>query len=232
MIIIPSKKFIFLRVPKTASTSISQFLGEKLYHIPDMKHTPVMYSNFYTDKCIELSDIMQPHINLQEMIYTNFIDKNLINSSRVFGVVRDPVERFVSCASALYFYNKDIPGAGKWLTNIREVQKKTFNLDIELLVNDTFEYFKNIDLLILRKQTYWLKFEEQLISDIFLYQEIDKLTSSVFNYLNINNTDFIPYQHRSNERPNKKFNLSKQLKTKIIEHYLDDYELYHRLISK
>ena len=214
MIIIPCKKFVFLRVPRTASTSLSHFIGQNVSHFEDMKHTPVYYADYYTDKSISLGDVNSVHDNLDQIVHKGLLTFDEAINFRVFAVMRDPVQRFIS-TSCLLNNNKE--------ADINQIVE----LQLEQLADPLKKKNGNF-----RPQTHWIKFNNKQISDIFCYENLNSIIKEMWSYLNIQESSELIYKHRVNERKDKISVLDSFLANKIKSMYNDDVEIHQKLLRQ
>lgn len=204
MIVIPNKKFIFLRVPRTASTSMSQFLLENIGRMDSIVHTPVYYSNFFGPNPIFKPELV--HATINELIQEGVVDLDRAKTSRIFASIREPVDRFIS-----YAYHINIDNTER---------------DINKLVDKTLKS------ILPKKQSEWLMFDNKHISDINCYTQLSEMAQNIFKYLNVKSGGNIYYSHRSEERENKSCIIDSQLRKQILEIYKEDQILYEEALKK
>jgi hypothetical protein len=99
MIVSKKRGFIFLRVSKTASTSLSSFI---LQTIPEDIDT-------HTGLGVPLESAERTrlhHISLQEAVDEKYLTEDEIAPMRVYAVARDPVDRFISFANTVRPHDK------------------------------------------------------------------------------------------------------------------------------
>lgn len=95
MIVSKRRGFIFLRVSKTASTSISSFIRQTIPNEIDI----------HTGWGVPLESAERTrlhHISLQEAVSEKYLTEDEIASMRVYAVARDPVDRFISFANTIH----------------------------------------------------------------------------------------------------------------------------------
>jgi hypothetical protein len=95
MIVSKKRGFIFLRVSKTASTSLSSFIRQTMPNEIDI----------HTGWGVPLESAERTrlhHISLQEAVDEKYLTEDEIASMRVYAVARDPVDRFISFANTMH----------------------------------------------------------------------------------------------------------------------------------
>jgi hypothetical protein len=196
MIIIPSKKFIFLRVPKTASTSLSHFFSDHLHRFSDARATSIF-----------LKDIYKGNLNIDVHSTLGNINIPNVEEYKVFGVVREPVDRLLS-----FFYH---------------ASHGTLHSEkgLELLVAGKLPY----DPL---KQAHWLTFNHKPISNIYSFTNLSQLINDAMEYLGISQYDSLSYNHRYSEFRNREIKISDELVEKLKIKYSEDFNLYNMVIQK
>lgn len=207
-----TKKYIFLSVCKTGSTSIQTTLIDNK-ESDEVAHT----SNALPEKTYESfnvpKDYTKGHPNLTEALNLGILTQEQIQEFQIFGVLRDPIDRFVSQA---YFSLKN-----------------SIDYDVNKVVNEWFRtrestYSKVDDDINEKKhQTHWLLFNDKPISNIILYEDIDdiifKITGKKVQLPN----------HRSDTRKTRNYGgLYNYLRDDIIKEYQDDYDLYMDVKNK
>ena len=99
MIVSKKRGFIFLRVSKTASTSLSSFIRQTIPNEIDI----------HTGWGVPLESAERTrlhHISLQEAVDEKYLTEDEIASMRVYAVARDPVDRFISFANTIQPHDK------------------------------------------------------------------------------------------------------------------------------
>jgi hypothetical protein len=211
MILSNEKKFIYLRVPKTGSTSASVFF---------FKHLPLENSVIRTsDNSAVLQNENQDtipvdyfssehkftggvHATLNEVIALDLIQGN-IKEFDVYGVCRNPIDRLISFCSMF---------------------KKTDNVDI--LSN--FSLFKQyMSIFECSPQSLWL---DSNVNKLFLYEDIESMIKEVSARYGV---DDISTFKTYNLRSYKKSNI--ELSNKVLEYikiiWADDFTLYNNLVA-
>lgn len=106
MVISHSNQFIFLRIPKNASTSVATYLVQNYCDGKDDAYTGIGDSNIRTKNISQ--DIIAKyryqyrfiHLPLQNIVDEGIVSREKIDTMKVFGIIRHPLERQLS----LYFF--------------------------------------------------------------------------------------------------------------------------------
>ena len=217
MIISNEKKFIYLRVPKTGSTSVSVFLYENLplenSIIRTVDISPILYNEEKNNIKLGYFDNNHNNYNLLHGVHATLDDivrSDLllypIDEYEIYAVCRNPTERFLS------LYNMVTKVVQEDILKNYVIFKEAFNL---------FEA---------SPQTTWLKHRGKLINNVFLYEDITKLVFTIAKKYNVTNVDnfknysFRTYNKAHTEIPKKAL--------EFIKIYWDsDFELYDELIA-
>lgn len=213
MIYSKQKNFIFLRVPKTASTSLQHQIIESLSDDEVSNQTHILLERGIPiipyKKPIHAIPlcVSNPHPNLTYLLNKKMISVEELSTLNVYGVIREPVDRIISCAQH-FSHKKSID---KTLTNDRAV---------EIFLN----HKNNDKILILDKpQTFWLKHNNKPINKIFRFDRINNLLKELCG------EDCVKYNHRSEIRVDKRNQLSNSLRLEIIKRYSEDFDLWESL---
>ena len=206
MIVSNSRKFIYLRVPRTGSTSLSNFLIEHLEFCRDSDfHAPVPYNGITG---LNFSAAESAHANLDDILGYGILKYPLSDYS-VFGVIRDPVDRFLSSA---------------WHACQHQ--------GVEAMDNNQAVMFAwqagSPSAPIFRPQTAWLLHERKPIDKIFAYEHLDRLAQEILG----SGQARVTFRHRSDSRKHRSSDLDDSLKRKILTVYQDDQDLYERVLAR
>jgi hypothetical protein len=202
LIFIPSKKFIYFRVPRTASTSVSNYLLDNLSVHTDLKTTQ---PDFLFEKKVTILDNIPVHANIRHLLDNRHINENEIKDYRMFAVIRDPVDWIISHAFA------DLP--------VEFTTNKYLNEIVASYLNDVYAV----------PQVSILKYKEDTLSDIYTYDNLNYMIQEVFKYLNVAVQPVNSYNHRSERRSDKVTKLDRALIDRIYNQYEADYTLYHKI---
>lgn len=204
MFICNSHNFVFLRIPKNASSSIAHYLVSELGNSnrdswtevndrggPNMNNVPENIKDKYREQFHYI------HLLLQELIEENFINKQNATSMEKIGIIRNPLERQLSL---FFFLNRNRRGNA----SVESFRHQFRNGCHE---NDKNNKYRQIEYLQidgeLRENTTWWKFED--------------LEARAIEFVRSKNPQAgiqIP-RHKTNIRPKRDLN-------ELIEHYYDD----------
>lgn len=210
-------RFIFLRTPKTASSSLSEFF---IRNIPDPNavYTPVEDSNLHGTLRPDVirkykKDFKFYHFTLQDLIDENIITEGQALTYRSFAVLRNPIDRQ---KSFYYFYKR-------WKGKNRPASLKEYNM----WAPDG--YFKGEPNSAIR-QTDFLSLNNRLVGQYWLYENLETEIEKFMSNLNIPITHPLP-RHKSNFRKNREneIEFDEQTVNKLKKVFLKDFELYNVL---
>ena len=206
MIVCNSRKFVYLRVPRTGSTSLSNFLIANLTFDPKTDiHTPIPYNKVAGLNC---PDATRVHATLDEIIAYGYL-QHPIGEYRVFGVIRDPVDRFLSSA---WLACRQL---GINVTDNNEAVRRALPVAGD---NET----------VFRRQTDWLLHEGKPVDRIFPYRRLDELAQELLGLRQAS----VTFRHRSESRGDCTDRLDQGLRNEILARYGDDQKLYERVIGQ
>lgn len=213
-------KLIFLRTPKTASSSLSEWF---IKNIPDSQaiYTPVEDS--------KIPGTLDPHLinkyklnfkyyhfTIKDLVRENIITEQQAKTYRVISVLREPIDRQ---KSMFYFYSK-------WKARGKPLDLKMYKA---LAPNGQFLGEPNSAI----KQTDLLKLGNELIGEFWLYENIEKHLAELVKSLNIEVKNTLP-KHKTTFRKNRDNEIVfddyclEQLKNVFKK----DFEVYNELKEK
>lgn len=212
MIISNEKRFIYLRVPKTGSTSASVFffnelpLEKSIIRSSDKstlireEHSDIIPLNYFNDTHDFLGGV---HATLQEAEESNLLQYPL-GSYDIYAICRNPIDRFLSFCSMF---------------------KKTDNVDI---VSNFVTFKQYMSMFECSPQSLWLRHNNTLANKIFLYENLNVMVKEISEKYNIQNVDkFKSYQLRSYEKPYTHIDKKALEYIKVI--WAEDFEIYANL---
>jgi hypothetical protein len=220
--------FGYVRVPKTGSTS---FIKHLINNIQISKLDFVVYAEKEIYNTMEFVPRLINKVNnfqhpeLDTLIDQGKISLEELSKLELFGVVRNPVDRFFSSM----FYGVGHLEYAKDDLNLN-IDNTFYKEDINYITKFVIENV-NWNTLYFLPQIYWLTYKNKYIDNIFTYDNLYLMVKEIFKICNINTDPNIPYKIRSETRP-KEFSLSqidKRIVDQIKEIYYDDVIIYEQL---
>ena len=207
MIISRSRGFIFLKIPKTASTSLGQFI------INSMPHSDVDSFAGMKMSCYDLRGKfkeMNPHVTLDELIVKDLINNNDIENLKIFAMMRNPIDRFLSAAHHMHALDTK----SQFSTSSDNEVARKYIFGQRNIKNDSF----------FAPQTKWMYHNGRKVVKLFKYPQFSEL----FAELKIEETD-LGYKHNSEFRKNKEVSLDQDLENLLSDYYREDMEIWNSL---
>jgi hypothetical protein len=211
MLVSNEKKFIYLRVPKTGSTSVSVYFYENLplekniIRLGDndylqKEESTRIKGGYFNESTIAATNV---HTTLDEIVKLNLLTHPLTEYD-IYAVCRNPVDRFLSFQSMI---------------------KKVENINI-LKNFSTFKRFMSEA----SPQSTWLTYNNKLVNHVFLYENINLMVAEIAEKYGITNTlNFSDYSFR---QYNKYTNIIDPRALEYINiHWQDDFKIYDLLKS-
>lgn len=210
-------RFIFLRTPKTASSSLSEFF---IRNIPDENavYTPVddtkikgTLNGGYIDKYKK--NFKYFHFTLEDLIKEKIITEEQARTYKSFAVLRDPIDRQ---KSFYYFYkrwkNRQVPPSLE---------------DYKALTPDGFfsgEPNSGIP------QTDFLTLNGEVVGEYWLYENLSTHLNRFMSDINVP-IKFPLLKHKSNFRKNRnnEIQFDEISLNKIKSRFKKDFELYNEI---
>ena len=153
-----TKEFVFLAIPKNASTSIQASLIERANRQDILAYTKIPYEKAFSESYNVPEYEIITHWNLNDALLNKVLSTEQIEKFNIFGVIRNPVERFISLTH-MRFPDKDINDS------VREY--------LRIQHDDTL--FKRLG----KPQLNWLKHNNKIINNIILYDNLNKKISNL-----------------------------------------------------
>lgn len=219
MVICKSQKFIFLRVPKNASTSLATFFvkgycdKDDIYsgigdssvsrqNIPDSIHTK--YRKGY--RII--------HLTLNELIQNQLIDESFARDCRIIGVIRDPFDRQLSLYS---FKNR-----GKGNNSPEDFRRMFRNGYCDDDLNNRIP------------QSDYLKIGDESVGEWWLYDDLNEhLKTFQAKYPMTRTIDLPHYKSSFRKNVDKQeqidYYYNDEVKNAVREYYAEDFKIIERL---
>lgn len=200
MVICKSQRFIFLRVPKNASTSLATFFIRGYCDSDDI-YTGVGDSGINRNNISEnIYDKYRKHhrmihLTLNEIIQNKIVDEKFVRSCKMIGVLREPLDRQLS----LYFFKT----RGNQVSQCPDDFRRMFR-------NGCCDDDLNNEIL----QSDYLKIGDQSVGEWWLYEDLNERLAEFQT----------EYQPKTNvELPTYKSSFRKNVdKQKLIDEYYDD----------
>lgn len=219
MVICKERKFIFLRVPKNASTSLATFFvqgycdSNDIYTgIGDSKITRQNIPDAVHSKYRQGYRII--HLTLNEILHNNLLDESFARQCKIFGVLRDPFDRQLS----LYFFKNRRRG---------NVSPKGFR---QMFRNGYCNGDLNNQIL----QSDYLKIGDQSVGEWWLYDTLNQhLAEFQQQYPPTTNVDLPQYKSSFRKSVDKQALIDEyyddETRQAVAEYYANDIDLYQRL---
>lgn len=209
-------KFLFLRTPKTASSSLSDFFIRNIDD-PDAIYTEVEDSKLPGTLDESIVSRYRPyafyHFTLNQLIAEGVITEEQAREYDVFALLRDPIDR----AKSFYYFYKKFRTPGRE-ASLEEYKSWTNN---GVFDNDANSAIRQTDL---------LKIGEERIGRFWLYENLEE---ELFQFC-YNNKIVINYplpNHKTDTRKNRSNEIEFDIEALqgINNHFKEDCELYNKL---
>ena len=222
MVISDTHRFIFLRVPKNASTSLATFFVMNYCSSRDDVYTGIGDSRIQSKNIPQnvlnkyRQDYRFIHMTLNEILQNNLVSESYARKCKTIGVLRDPFDRQLS----LYFFKKRRRGDPS-----PDEFRKMFR-------NGYCEDDSNNRIL----QSQYLKIGDQSVGEWWLYEDLNQHLAEFQREHSTGVAIDLPH-YKSSFR--KTFDKQKQIeyyyddKTRnaVLDYFGDDVDLYQRLKS-
>lgn len=213
-------KLIFLRTPKTASSSLSEFFIKNIPD-PDAIYTPVEDSNISGTLSKEVMDkyklnFAYYHFTLQDLVGNGILTKAQAFEYRSIAVIRNPIDRQ---KSFYYFYRRwKNRGSKPSLSQYKAWTPQGF-----------FRGEPNSSIL----QSSILQYNGEIKGDYWLYPNIGNELSKLMRELNLQVTHPLP-NHKNDFRTNRDDEIvfDKEAIDVLSRHFGADIDLYNTLAEE
>lgn len=212
-------KFLFLRTPKTASSSLSDFFIRNIDD-PDAIYTEVEDSNLPGTLDESIVSRYRPyafyHFTLEQLIAEGVLTKEQALEYDCFALLRDPIER----AKSFYYFYKKFRSPGKE-ASLAEYKSWTRN---GVFNNDPNSGIVQADLLSL---------DGKIVGKYWLYENLEKELSNFMFHRRFRIDHPLP-RHKTDTRKVKKneIEFDEQSINELRTHFKKDFELYESLRTK
>lgn len=222
MIICRSKGFIFIRVPKTASSSISKHLCSKITFGQNDAYSE--FAGYPALNVHTVNDRKHEHATLSQFLESKIITQEDIDTLNVYGVLRNPVDRTISMFSHVLknFEKKDISTYTK---------NDVIDLGLKIFHNSPMKYFysetiksteKFIKVYAFLPQTFWLVHNCKPISNVLIYPNFSPFLEM---YTGTSKLDF-------NLKVTRKYSESQRINSSYIVElkklFFSDFEMWEK----
>ena len=230
MIFCKSRKFIFLRVPKTASTSLSLQIQKNLNFQPGdfstkfTKIPPIGFEFFNVNHEFKIDE----HPTINQPLRLSIITDEELESYSIYGVLREPVERFFSL-----------------FCHMIDVHRKTLGLQVENMTKEQIALFAfecletakkqktnhylysvkpNGGSFPMRPQSDWLIYNNKPINNIIVYPNFDEFLTK------LNGSPEFQFKEKIGKKPiDSGSPVSKSILEGIKYWYAKDFDLWEKL---
>jgi len=218
MVICDKRPFIFLRIPKNASTSLAA-LFVRNFCGPRAKHTQINDAGIGNKNVPgEVLQKYKPgyrwiHLTLNELVENDLVSEQAAQNSTVVGCIREPFERQLS----LYFFRKKI--AGNRPVSVEEFRRRFSEGYCDNDLNNRF------------RQSDYCKLSDQDVGNYLLYERLDQdLRDFLTKHEVINNMQLPTYKRSGNKMPQLvEQYYDQKTRDAVMKYYEKDFELYERL---
>lgn len=205
MFVSKSQNFIYLRTPKSGSTSMSNYLIDKLGGNKDSTYTLINLLRIESKNMPFGLSGMNPHSTVAQIIQAGVVSKEFIEQANIYACLREPVDRFISRSYHIKNFDRN-----------REVQDLSKNKLVEkclTMYDPTFHMWW--------PQTTWCTLNGEPVNKLFLHENFDKAATEMTGI-----ESKVNYHHRSDCRENDTTPLDASLIQEIEKLYAADASLY------
>lgn len=207
-------KFLFLRTPKTASSSLSDFFIRNIDD-PDAIYTEVEDSGLPGTLDERIVSRYRPyafyHFSLQQLIAEGIITEEQAHNYYCFALLRNPIDR----AKSFYYFYK------KWRTPNKPASLKEYK---SWTNNGVFDNDANSGIV----QTDLLKFKDKMYGTYWLYEDLHIRLPMFMANIGVEIKHELP-RHKTDTRKTKKneIQFDNAAKNDIINYFKADWEMYN-----
>ena len=208
-------KFVYLRSPKTASSSMAEFFIKNIPD-PDAVYTPVEDSRIpgTVDRHLiakYAANYQFYHFTIQDLVEEGLLSIHQAKTYNVVSVIRDPIDRQ---KSFLYFY-------GKWKAGGRPITLEHYK---QWAPNGTFKNEPNSAIL----QSDFLKLYGEYVGTFWPYDNMYYHLIATLHKYNIEPTEQLK-QYKSDFRKNRDNEVvfGQEELQKIQSHFAEDFKIYN-----
>ncbi len=154
----------------------------------------------------KIHPVLSAHPTLQDFIYYKYLDVSELQYMTVYGVIRDPVDRFLSITHFM---------------EARQNQTQNSGMSHDEVVEKYIKLFGKVPFL--APQSNWLLYNKTPINRILKYPNFNQL----FDEIGISSN--LTYQHYNQFREDKSVSLDSRLRNQILDIYRIDVRLMNSL---
>jgi hypothetical protein len=214
-------KIIFVRIPKTACSSITDFLIRNIKDsdavhsgVDDSKIAPTIVDDTkqkQVNPLLRSTSNKYVHYTLEDIINEGLIKATSLNRYRCIGVIRDPVDR----QKSMYYFRK------KWNLRTKPSLQDYKNITIN---NCTMRLSPITGI----QQSDFLMYNGVSYGNMWLYENIEKELPALMKDLGLNSDHKLP-KHKFGNRKTGEFNFDEEVMDSLKAHYHKDFKLYNEL---
>lgn len=214
-------KVCFVRIPKTACSSITHYL---IKNIDDREAVHSGVDDVKIKSTLGKNPIRKPimankyvHYTLEDIVKDKFLTPQQLNEYKIFGVIRDPFDRQLS----MYYFRK------KWDRKVKASLQDYKNLTINncaMKINPEATG---------RIQTDYMTYKGRQYGTFLLYDDLEANLQKFMTNHGLPTEHNLP-KHKSGNRVARgnEIKFDDEVKQSIKEHYLKDFEIYNMLKGK
>ena len=210
-------KLIFLRTPKTASSSLSEFFIKNIPD-PDAIYTPVEDSKIRgtLDQSIINKyklNFKYYHFTLEDLVHNNLITPEQIREYKSVAVIRNPIDR----QKSFYYFYKRWKGPNK-PASIEEYKSWTRSGSFINEPNSAI------------RQSSILTYGDNICGEYWLYENINNSLQNLMNMLKLDIKYSLP-NHKNNFRTDKQneIQFDEEAMRELHSAFVNDFTLYNNL---
>ena len=211
MFISKERNFIYLRVPKTGSTSMMNYLRDNLGNNEGTTYTLMNIFEWEGKNLPIGQEKFNPHSTITEALKNGIIDNSFLEKTNIYACLRDPIERFLSCCYHFKNPNNDFLNSN----------------DTNKLVEQGLKFYAKSNFHIFWPQSNWCLFNGKPINKLFLHKDFDKAAQEMSGI-----EGSVNYQHRDDSKEVNNTKISDVDLIKQIQTIYDDDVVLYNLLTK
>jgi len=211
-------KVCFVRIPKTACSSITHYL---IKNIDDRQAIHSGVDDVKIKSTLGKNPIRKPimankyvHYTLEDIVNDKFLTPEQLHTYKIFGVIRDPIDRQMS----MYYFRKKWDRKTK--PSLEDYKQLTIN-NVAMKINPEATG---------KLQTDYLKYKGRQYGTFLLYDNLERnLTQFMTNHGLY--AEFPLPKHKSGNRVAKgnEIQFDDEVIQSLNEHYSEDFKVYNML---